>query len=101
LDHAIREGFTIRPFTLDVFSDVEILIPGSYFCNASSGPIAVNIPPGDSLDGYIINIKKMDPTGNKVVVTSTEGIDGLQEIEICLQYENLQIQFHDGRWHIL
>lgn len=101
LDYATREGiYCHRPLTFTVKNGgTTIAHDGSYFVDASDGPVTICIDKKFREDGSLVNIKKIDNTSNVVLVNAD--IDGHDYVGLMLAGENLQIQFHETGWYIL
>ncbi len=71
--------------------------------NASSTLITITLLPTSGITGHIYNIKKIDSSGNNVIVdgNASETIDGSSTAVITTQYENITIQTDGSNWHIL
>lgn len=71
--------------------------------DATTGNITVNLPPAATNKGRILNIKKVDSTGNTVTIdaNASERIDGALTQVISTQYTSLQIQCDGSNWYIL
>lgn len=62
-------------------------------CDASGGGFTINLPTAVGNAGKEINIKKIDSTGNQIIVNAngTEEIDGQLTQNLVRQYENITI----------
>lgn len=72
-------------------------------CDATSGTLTITLPAAATFVGKIYNIKKVDTTGNVVLVdpSSAETIDSDATHTISLPYANLTIQSNGAGWDIL
>lgn len=60
--------------------------------NASAGAVVITLPTSSTVAGKILNIKKMDSSGNTVTLSSGTNIDGSTSLVVSMQYGNAQIQ---------
>lgn len=70
-------------------------------CNSSSGEITITLP--TSIDGKSYVIKKIDSSGNGVIVSANgaETIDGSSTQDIYDQYTSLHIIGDGSNWYII
>lgn len=74
---------------------------GTILCDATSGTLTVTIPTAVGNSGSILSIKKIDSSGNGVVLSSGELIDGSATQTTIIQYVNITIQSDGSNWYIL
>lgn len=72
-------------------------------CDATSGAITITLPAASTSSGKIYNIKKIDASGNNVVIdgNASETIDGATTQTITAQWTNRTIQSNGTAWFIL
>ncbi len=72
-------------------------------CDATSGTLTVTLPAAATYVGKIYNLKKVDTSGNTVLVdpNGSELVDGQPTHTISLPYANLTIQSNGTGWDIL
>ncbi len=72
-------------------------------CDATTNSITVNLPSASSNVGKIYNIKKVDTSGNIILIVPvvSETIDGEVNHTISLPYANLTLQSNGIGWDIL
>lgn len=71
--------------------------------DATTGIITITLPTAADNVGRILNIKKIDATGNNVVVdgNTTELIDGGSTATITTQYQSITVHCDGSQWWIL
>lgn len=67
----------------------------TYYIDASGGDITLTLPISPA-DGTRWNIKRIDSSSNRVIITSTVSrtIDGEDELEISVQYSSFTVQYN-------
>lgn len=72
-------------------------------CDASSGDITISLTNAADVSGRLLNIKKIDNSGNKVTIdaSGTQTIDGALTSILTTQYESITIQCDGTGWWIL
>lgn len=71
--------------------------------DATSGAITLNLPRANTVAGRSLYVKKIDATGNQVVLDGDQAelIDGIATFALVAQHEVVKI-FSDGKnWHII
>jgi hypothetical protein len=70
--------------------------------DASGGDITVNLPDVSNAAGRILHIKKIDSSGNDVIVDAydTETIDGEVTQPISTQYAAVSVVSDGSTWHV-
>jgi hypothetical protein len=83
--------------TLDSVNHYTVLI------DASSGIKTISLPSTSSNNGTLFNIKKIDSTGNNVIVNSVDAapIDGNSSVTIQNRYTTLTVQCSGSNWWII
>ena len=83
--------------TLDPVNHYTVLI------DASSGIKTISLPSTSSNNGTLFNIKKIDSTGNNVIVNSVDvaPIDGNSSVTIQNRYTTLTVQCSGSNWWII
>lgn len=73
------------------------------FCNAASSPLVIELPSSSGLSGKQYTIKKVDSTGNSVIVDANglQTIDENQLLYINTQYEVKTIVADGSNWWIV
>lgn len=69
--------------------------------NASSGNVTVTLPTAVGNGGKYFFVKKVDSTGNKVIVSGAPSIDGDATLELLLQYECVQLVSDGSNWYVV
>jgi len=72
-------------------------------CDATSGAITVNLPAAATATGRVLNIKKIDASGNAVTIdpSGAELIDGAATLGTALQWDNYAIQCNGTAWYVI
>lgn len=72
-------------------------------CNASVGPISVNLPNCSTCGGMMISIKKTDASPNAVtaVPTGIQNIDGAPNRSVSTQYANFTLVSDGVSWNVI
>lgn len=75
----------------------------SLFVDATAGAITVNLPKAAESNGRILNIKKIDASGNAVTIDGdgAETIDGAATAVIALQWVCITVQSDGTQWFII
>lgn len=83
--------------TADINNDDVMLI------NAAGGNVTVALPAAATADGKVFYIKKVDATGNQVIIDAngSELIDGALTVNTVVQYESFTITSDGTNWWIL
>jgi len=69
--------------------------PGMYTVYASPSPVVVTLPPTATSDGWVVDIKKIDQSGNSITVqvdSSPELIDFVTSTELTTGGDNLTVR---------
>ena len=71
--------------------------------DAASGQITFTLPNVSTYSGMVYNTKKIDSSGNAVVLASAGGalIDGQTTHSITTQYDSITVQSDGTNWHII
>lgn len=71
--------------------------------DASASQITITLPPADDFNGVLISVKKVDSTGNAVVVSTQNGdtVDGASSLSIYDQYVTLGVVSNGLDWYIV
>lgn len=80
-----------------------LLTDFAILCDATSAGFTVNLPTALSAAGYIFVIKKIDSTGNVIVVDAdgSETIDGQNTQTLDAAQEAMTIQSNGTAWYII
>lgn len=93
---------TAAPTTTKTFNYTATASDYTVRCDATTNSITVNLPSASSNVGKIYNIKKVDTSGNIIlIVPCSETIDGEVNHTISLPYANLTLQSNGIDWDIL
>lgn len=92
LDHT-----TVTTNTILGASDLVVL------CNASSGAITLNLPAASSNSGRTYIVKKIDSSGNRVILdgSSSETIDDSTTYILTSQYDSIQVMCDGTEWWVI
>lgn len=103
LDVAVEQGYSVSGVTHQATQDKEIDQAGTYFTDASNGPIILKLVESLNRNGAVVTITKVDSTGNTITIKAPPGssISGGSECVLLVQHENLQIQFFNGTWYVI
>lgn len=73
------------------------------FVDASGGAVTVNLPAVASNSGRVINVKKVDSSGNAVTLdgNASETIDGATTLAISTQYQSYTVHCDGSAWWII
>lgn len=73
------------------------------FANCLADDITITLPPALSSRGDIFHIKKIDPTGNFLIVVGHGGdtIDGSANKQINTQYTTITVTSNGSEWFVL
>lgn len=93
----IKKSIAVSSNTTASLSDYLIEV------DASSGSVTINLPAASEAANIIYNIKKIDSTGNSVIVDGdgSETIDGATTQTITSQWTNMQLMSNGTSWRIL
>ena len=71
--------------------------------DATAGPVTMTLPPAISVPGQVIEVKKVDPTGNIVTLAAdgTDLIDGASSYDLGTQYDSYTVLSYSDGWDIL
>lgn len=71
--------------------------------DATAAPIAVTLPACATVAGQVFNVKKIDGTGNSVIITAQAGetIDGGAVAQILAQWASVTVQSNGTSWDII
>jgi len=75
---------------------------GTILVDTLSGNVTITMPSVLLANNYY-NIKKIDTSGNKVIIVTpgSETIDGDAQVEITTQYESLQLITDGSNWFVI
>ena len=73
------------------------------FVDASGGAVTVNLPAVASNSGRVLNVKKVDSSGNAVTLdgNASETIDGATTLAISTQYQSYTVHCDGSAWWII
>ena len=73
------------------------------FVDASGGAVTVNLPAVASNSGRVLNVKKVDSSGNAVTLdgNASETIDGATTLAIATQYQSYTVHCDGSAWWII
>jgi hypothetical protein len=102
LDQASKNGYTAKIPTYSVESDQIIEMAGSYYADASAGDLFLKLADAISEQGSVVDVKKIDPSGWRVVVLApnTGTIEGDSSIELIAQGESVTLMLHANNWYV-
>lgn len=100
--NALNNAFAYQDVT-DSSVDVSSDLGEFYYCDATAGPITVNLPSLASFDTRIGTIKKTDASGNAVTVTAngSDTIDGAATKVLAAQYDTITIHATSSSWRVI
>lgn len=96
-----KSGFT--NIVTKVATDTLVLTEDVILVDASGGSVTLNLPAAATAGRKIYNVKKIDGTGNSVIIDadSTETIDGALTLSTVTQYESFTIVCDGTAWYII
>ncbi len=73
-----------------------------FLCNATSGAVTLNLPSAALLSGKEYEIKKIDSSGNTVIIEGygSETIDGATNKTLSSQYASVKIVSDGSNWYV-
>lgn len=105
----VEQGIPVRyvpaAIAVDLFTTDDTLDATHYIClvDCTLGDVTLTLPAAAANEGRQYIIKKIDATGNRVIVDGdgVETIDDFATQELLLQYEAIQIVCDSSEWWVI